>query len=159
MHEPRDRSISLSLHKSSSGCWADWLPLAEFAYNNKVHVATCQTPFELNTRQHLCLGVEPMKTSTVEATDTFARWLDHAQEEAKAALEWAVDDMKQYYNRNHQAAPEDKVRDKAWLNLQNYSSDQGNVVRLMHIYHIRKCWVRGNRALRALIAHVVPLCN
>src|SRR5258708_3911662 len=24
--------------------WADWLPLAEFAYNNKVHVATCWTP-------------------------------------------------------------------------------------------------------------------
>src|SRR5712664_4413920 len=31
--------------------WADWLPLAEFAYNNKVHSATCWTPFELDTRQ------------------------------------------------------------------------------------------------------------
>src|SRR5260221_8863477 len=35
--------------------WADWLLLAEFAYNNKVHTATCQTPFELDTRQHPCL--------------------------------------------------------------------------------------------------------
>src|SRR5260221_222336 len=26
--------------------WANWLPLVEFAYNNKVHAATCQTPFE-----------------------------------------------------------------------------------------------------------------
>src|SRR5260221_401768 len=32
--------------------WADWLPLAEFAYNNKVHAATCQTPFKLNAGQH-----------------------------------------------------------------------------------------------------------
>src|SRR5258708_6988565 len=39
--------------------WADWLPLVEFAYNNKVHTATHQTPFELDTRQHPCLGVEP----------------------------------------------------------------------------------------------------
>ena len=39
------------------------------------------------------------------------------------ALEWAVDGMKQYYDQNHQAAPEYKVGDKAWLNLQNYSSD------------------------------------
>src|SRR5258707_7011472 len=53
--------------------WANWLPLAEFAYNNKVHVATCQTPFELNASQHPCLGVEPMRTSTIEAVDTFAR--------------------------------------------------------------------------------------
>src|SRR5260370_5829343 len=32
--------------------WANWLLLAEFAYNNKVHTATCQTPFDLDTRQH-----------------------------------------------------------------------------------------------------------
>src|SRR5258707_2993080 len=52
--------------------WADWLLLAEFAYNNKVHTATCQTPFELDPRQHPCLGVEPTRTSTVEAADAFA---------------------------------------------------------------------------------------
>ena len=51
--------------------WANWLLLAEFAYNNKVHTATCQTPFELDTRQHPCLGVEPTWTSTVEAVDAF----------------------------------------------------------------------------------------
>ncbi len=51
--------------------WADWLLLAEFAYNNKVHTATCQTLFELDTRQHPHLGVEPMRTSTVEAADAF----------------------------------------------------------------------------------------
>src|SRR5258708_1123445 len=31
--------------------------------------------------------------------------------------------MKQYYDWNRQAAPEYKVRDKAWLSLQNYSSN------------------------------------
>src|SRR5258705_9028503 len=103
--------------------WADWLPLVEFAYNNKVHTATCQTPFELDTGQHPRLGVEPMRMSTIEAADTFAQQLDHAQEEVKAALEWAADDMKWYYDWNRQVAPEYKVRDKAWLSLQNYSSD------------------------------------
>ena len=103
--------------------WANWLPLAEFAYNNKVHAATCQTPFELDAGQHPRLGVEPTRTSTVEAVDTFARQLDHAQEEAKVALERAADNMKQYYDQNCQAAPEYKVGDKAWLSLQNYSSD------------------------------------
>src|SRR5260221_7234557 len=73
--------------------WANWLLLVEFAYNNKVHVATCQTLFELNASQHPRLGVEPTRISTIEAADAFARQLDHAQEEAKAALEQAVDDM------------------------------------------------------------------
>src|SRR5258707_10135054 len=53
--------------------WADWLPLAEFAYNNKVHAATHQTSFELDAGQHPCLGVEPMRTSTIKAADAFAR--------------------------------------------------------------------------------------
>src|SRR5258707_6980144 len=103
--------------------WADWLPLVEFAYNNKIHAVTCWTPFELNTGQHPHLGVEPTRTSTVEAVDTFARQLDHAQEEVKAALKWAADNMKQYYDQNHQTVLEYKVRDKAWLSLQNYSSN------------------------------------
>src|SRR5258708_39110877 len=76
--------------------WADWLPLVEFAYNNKIHVAMHQTPFELDAGQHPCLGVEPTKTSTIETTDTFTRQLECAQEEAKAALEWTTDNMKQY---------------------------------------------------------------
>src|SRR5258707_9352533 len=104
--------------------WVDWLPLAEFAYNNKVHAATRQTLFELDAGQHPRLGVEPMRTSTVEAADTFARRLDHAQEEAKAALERAADDMKRYYDQNRQAALEYKVGDRVWLSLQNYSSDR-----------------------------------
>src|SRR5260221_597314 len=103
--------------------WADWLLLAEFAYNNKVHVATHRTLFELDASQHPRLGVEPMRTSTVEAADAFARQLDQAQEEAKAALEQAADDMKQYYDQSHQSAPEYKVGDKVWLSLQNSSSD------------------------------------
>src|SRR6266446_3377481 len=53
--------------------WADWLPLVEFAYNNKVHSATHWTPFELDAGQHPCLGVEPMRTLTIEAADAFAR--------------------------------------------------------------------------------------
>jgi transposase InsO family protein len=29
--------------------WADWIPIAEFSYNNRIHSATHHTPFELDT--------------------------------------------------------------------------------------------------------------
>ena len=53
--------------------WADWLPLAEFAYNNHVHSATCHTPFKLDSGQHPRMGLEPTRSSTVEAVDDFAQ--------------------------------------------------------------------------------------
>ena len=39
--------------------WADWLPLAKFAYNNHIHSATHHTPFELDSGQHPQMGSEP----------------------------------------------------------------------------------------------------
>ncbi len=53
--------------------WADWLPLAEFAYNNCIHSATRCTPFKLDSGQHPQMGSEPTWSSAVEATDDFAQ--------------------------------------------------------------------------------------
>ena len=45
------------------------------------------------------------------------------QEEAKAALTHAADEMAKYYDRHRQPAPEFKVGEKVWLNAQNYTTD------------------------------------
>src|SRR5258707_15640258 len=73
--------------------WADWLPLAEFAYNNHVHSATCHTLFELDLGQHPQMGLQPSQSSAIEAVDNFAQQMSQMQEEAKAALEHAADKM------------------------------------------------------------------
>src|SRR5258706_1068047 len=67
--------------------WADWLPLAKFAYNNHVHSATCWTLFELDSGQHPQMGSDPTQSSTVEAADDFAQQMSQMQDKAKAALE------------------------------------------------------------------------
>src|SRR5258706_15550960 len=73
--------------------WADWLPLAKFAYNNHVHSATCCTPFELDSGQHPQMRSEPTQSSTVEAADDFTQQMSQMQDEAKAALKHATDGM------------------------------------------------------------------
>ena len=62
--------VSVSHHQDD---WADWLPLAKFAYNNCVHSATCCTLFKLDSGQHPWMGSEPTWSSTVEAADDFAQ--------------------------------------------------------------------------------------
>ena len=97
--------------------WADWLPLAEFSYNNRIHTATHQTPFKLDTGQHPRMGTKSARTLTVEAADAFASQMSQMQEEAKAALTHAADEMAKYYDQHHQPAPEFKVGEKVWLNV------------------------------------------
>ena len=103
--------------------WADWLPIAEFAYNNHIHASTHRTPFELDTGQHPRMGTEFPRTSTIEAADAFVTRMAQMQEEAKAALSHAADEMSRYYDRHRQHAPQFQVGEQVWLNTQNYSTD------------------------------------
>ena len=114
--------------------WADWLPLAKFAYNNHVHSATLCTPFKLDSGQHPWMGLEPTWSSTVEAADDFAQQMSQMQDEAKATLEHAADEMAWYYDCWRSPAPIYKVGAKVWLNAQNYSVPRNccNVCNFQH---------------------------
>ena len=104
--------------------WSEWLPLAEFSYNNCVHATTCHTPFELDAGQHPCLGTEPYREMQVEAANEFATSMAAAQEEAKAALECTAQDMAQYYDQRRSPALAYSTGDKVWLSLKNIITDQ-----------------------------------
>ncbi len=104
--------------------WADWLPIAEFSYNNRIHSATHHTPFELDMGQHPRMGVEPPKTAMVEAAADFVSRMAQMQEEAKAALARAAEEMSKYYDRNRDEAPKYSEGEKVWLSARNHSTDR-----------------------------------
>jgi len=94
--------------------WNSLIPLAEFAYNNHVHLSTQQTPFFLDTSHHPRMGSEPHQPrSRVEAVNEFADRMKATLEEAKSVLNKSKDDMARYYNRRWTPAlvfsPGDKV--------------------------------------------------
>jgi len=70
------------------------------------------------------MGTEPTCTSEVKGANDFASQMMKMQEEVRAALEHAAEEMAWYYDRNRRAAPAYKVGDKVWLNTQNYTTDQ-----------------------------------
>jgi len=66
--------------------WDEWLSIAEFAYNNRVHTLMHSSPFMLNTGQHPKLSVEPLRESCLETLNDFASRMEKATEEARSAL-------------------------------------------------------------------------
>jgi len=78
--------------------WYTLLPLAEFSYNNHIHLSTQQTPFLLDTARHPWMGFElHQPPSRFEAVNEFTDRMKDTLEEAKSALAKAKDDMAWYY--------------------------------------------------------------
>jgi len=74
--------------------WPEWLGSAEFAVNNKVHMAMKVSPFMANYRKELRMGGDIRKKGKVEKVIEFMERMKQVQEEAVAALKKAQEDMK-----------------------------------------------------------------
>jgi hypothetical protein len=95
--------------------WVEWLPLAEFSYNDKIQSSTGYSPFYLNYGQHPRKSVEPRREVKTEAADVFEKRMKKIREEAAAAMEKAAKDMKKYYDKGRQDAPKYEIGDQVYL--------------------------------------------
>ena len=92
---------------------------AEFAYNNKVHTGTKVLPFEANNGRNPRMGFEMRKKGRYEKAEEFTERMKKVQEEAKAALAKAQEDMKKYADKHRSEAAEYKVGDLVLLSTKD----------------------------------------
>jgi len=79
--------------------WPEWLALAEFAVNNKVHTATKVSPFMANYKRELKIEGDIRKRGKVEKATEFVERMKKVHEEAGAALKKAQENMKRQADR------------------------------------------------------------
>ena len=99
--------------------WPEWLGTAEFAYNNKAHSSTRTSPFKANYGQDPRMGFEERKKGKYAGAEKFVEKMKEIQEEAKAALKQAQEDMRKYANKKRSDADEYKVRDLVMLSTKD----------------------------------------
>ena len=74
--------------------WLEWLALAEFAVNNKVHTATKILSFMANYGRKLRMRGDIRKRRKVEKVVEFVERMKKVHEKAGAALKKAQEDIK-----------------------------------------------------------------
>jgi len=100
--------------------WPKWLGTAEFAYNNKAHLSTRTSPFKVNYGQDPRMGFEGRKKGKYVGAEKFVEKMKEIQEEAKAALRKAQEDMRKYADKKRSNA--DECRDWTLINTKKASS-------------------------------------
>jgi len=86
--------------------WPEWLAMAEFAINDKVHMATKILPFMANYGRELRMGGDIRKKGKVESATEFAERMKKVHEEAEAALRKTQEEMKRYADRGRKETEE-----------------------------------------------------
>ena len=66
--------------------WAKWLAMAEFAFNNKVHIATKMSPFQVNYKREPRMDFDIRKKGRNKKAEEFVKEMKERHEEARAAL-------------------------------------------------------------------------
>ena len=99
--------------------WPEWLGTAEFTYNNKVHSSTRTSPFKANYRQDPRMGFEGRKKGKYEEAKKFIKKMKEIQEEAKAVLEKAQEEMKRYIDKKRAEVGDYKVGDLVMLSTKD----------------------------------------
>jgi len=66
--------------------WPEWLALAEFAVNNKVHLTTKISPFMANYRREMKMGVNLRREEKIEKAMEFVKRMRKVQEEVEIVL-------------------------------------------------------------------------
>jgi transposase InsO family protein len=81
--------------------WTDYLPLAEFAYNNAIHSATRVSPFYANYGYHPSFTPSIAKISNTPSADDLSQRLALIRHELTANLALAQETAKQQYDKHH----------------------------------------------------------
>ena len=99
--------------------WPESLGTAEFTYNNKVYSSAQISSFKANYRQDPRMGFKGRKKRKYKGAERFVEKIKKIQEEAKAMLEKAQEDMKKYTDRKRAEVDKYKVGDLVMLSTKD----------------------------------------
>ena len=99
--------------------WPEWLASAEFAVNNKIHMATKVSPFMANYGRDLRMGGDIRKKGKIESATEFIERIKKIHEKAGAALKKMQEEMKRYTDQNRKETKEWKRGDRVILSIKD----------------------------------------
>ena len=103
--------------------WMDWLAAAEFQYNDKKHVVTGRTLFELNFGKHSWKGDLIVQTE-IPQVEEFLIGIQKSWEQTTKVMEEVQKSIKKQFDKKRRNPQGLKIGDNVWLENKNIYSNQ-----------------------------------
>jgi len=104
--------------------WAEWLLIAEFSYNNRIHSSTGQSPFLVNLGRHPNTGQDTKKiTEDSPGTEEFLKTIKEIRNGVEKVLKKTNEIMKKKWDAKKKSEIERKSGDLVWVDATHYSMD------------------------------------
>jgi len=98
--------------------WTDWLAAAEFQYNDKKHMTTGRTPFELNFGRHPWKE-DLMVQMEIPQVEEFLIRIQKSWEQVTKVMEEVQKSMKKQFDKKRRKPQGLEVSDNVWLENKN----------------------------------------
>ena len=108
--------------------------MAEFAINNKVHMATKVSLFMANYRREIRMGGDIRRKGKVESAMEFVERIKKVHEEVEAALRKTQEEIKRYVDRGRKETEEWKKGDQVLLSTKDLVFKERPSKKLMERY-------------------------
>lgn len=99
--------------------WVDWLPLACFTHNNRVHASTGYSPFQMLHGTNLRGFPTALPSVAIQSIEDRLAYQKHILEEAEACMELAAQRMQDAAGNWRSNNPEYQEGQKMWLDGKN----------------------------------------
>ena len=103
--------------------WSEWLATAEFAFNNKVYIATKMSPFQVNYGREPRMGFNIRKKGKNEKAEEFVKEMKERHEKARAALLKSQEEMKRQVDRSRKEMEKYRVGNKILISTKDFSME------------------------------------
>jgi len=110
------------------------LAAAEFAINNKVHMATKVSPFMANYGKDLRMGGDIRRKGKVESATKFVERMKKVHKEAEVALKKTQEEMKRYADRERKETEVWKKGNRVLLSTKDLVFKERPTKKLMERY-------------------------
>jgi len=114
--------------------WPEWMAVAEFAINNKVHATTKVLPFMANYGREMRMGGDIRRKEKVESATEFVERMKKVHEKAEVALKKTQEEMKRYADRGRKETEKWKKRDQVLLSTKDLVFKERPTKKLMERY-------------------------